>query len=328
MSASAASAHDGAVPPPGRAAGLTRAGVRGIEKVIRLRTGDREQLYDARLEASVDFAAATATEDRMTALEEQVDQAIGEVILGETVARAESLACRLAERLRDAQGAPRAEVTIEARYPEQKPAPVSGIPTQELYTLIGTAVAHAGGTRRLVGVSAQGMLASPRTQDAVAARTREMLAGEGFDADRVDRIMRAVPMATENCRGFGTLRIGLDEATTADLEAADLLAIVEGSMSSEIYELMKRSDERAVVQRAHARPRSVQDCVHAMIAGVLERYAGLPDGSFVAARQESLETTRRHTVVAERTGLLGELRAGTARGDGAHATLRAWLDAA
>ena len=40
-------------------------------------------------------------------------------------------------------------------------------------------------------------------------------------------------------------------------------------MSSEIYELMKRSDEAAVVEKAHRRPRFVEDCVREMIGGVL-----------------------------------------------------------
>ena len=54
-------------------------------------------------------------------------------------------------------------------------------------------------------------------------------------------------------------------------------------MSSEIFELMKRSDEAAVVERAHRRPRAVDDCVQAMVAGVVERFADLPDAAFVSA---------------------------------------------
>ena len=42
-------------------------------------------------------------------------------------------------------------------------------------------------------------------------------------------------------------------------------------MSSEIYELMKRSDEAHVVEKAHRRPRFVEDCVREMIRGVVER---------------------------------------------------------
>ena len=80
-------------------------------------------------------------------------------------------------------------------------------------------------------------------------------------------------------------------------------------MSSEIYELMKRSDERAVVEKAHRRPRFVEDCVREMVRGVVERFRDLGDDAFVSARQENLETIHQHDVVAERFGLLGELRA-------------------
>ena len=62
----------------------------------------------------------------MSRFEEVVNDAIGEVVLGERVFRAETLAMHIAERVRDRQGARRAEVRIEARYPEHKPAPVSG----------------------------------------------------------------------------------------------------------------------------------------------------------------------------------------------------------
>lgn len=51
-------------------------------------------------------------------------------------------------------------------------------------------------------------------------------------------------------RGLGTLHIGCPEHCAIDLDAARLLAIVEDSMSSEIYELTKRSDEGAVVKKA------------------------------------------------------------------------------
>ena len=87
---------------------------------------------------------------------------------------------RVAETVRERQGALRAEVTIAARYPEDKPAPVSGITTQEMYTLFGSAVASERGTRRLVGVAAQGMTACPCAQELVAASARERLTGRGL----------------------------------------------------------------------------------------------------------------------------------------------------
>ena len=90
-------------------------------------------------------------------------------------------------------------------------------------------------------------------------------------------------------------------------------------MSSEIYELMKRSDEAAVVEKAHRRPRFVEDCVREAIGGVVERFGAMGDGTFVMARQENLETIHQHNVVAERFGLLGELRHELATGEHAAA---------
>ena len=147
----------------------------------------------------------------MSRFEEVVNDAIGEVILGESTFRAETLAQHIAELVRERQDAARAEVTIAARYPEHKPAPVSGIPTQEIYTLHGSAVASATGTRRLIGVAAPGMTACPCAQTLVQERSRERLAEQGFSDDEIERVFDAVPVATHNQRGLGTLHIGCPE---------------------------------------------------------------------------------------------------------------------
>ena len=191
-------------------------------------------------------------------------------------------------------------MTIAARYPETVPTPASGLPTQEIYTLLGTAVASERGTRTLTGVEAQGMTACPCAQELVAGRSRERLAAEGFTDDEIERVFAAVPVATHNQRGIGSLHIGRPEGVELEVDARDLLHIVEQSMSSEIYELMKRSDEVTVVEKAHRNPRFVEDCVREMVRRVAEPYPQLGDGGFVLARQENLETIHRHSVVAER----------------------------
>jgi GTP cyclohydrolase I/GTP cyclohydrolase-4 len=93
---------------------------------------------------------------------------------------------------------------------------------------------------------------------------------------------------------------------------------------------MKRSDEAAVVEKAHRRPRFVEDCVREMIGGVVAVFPGLGDDSFVSARQENLESIHQHNVTAERFGLLGELRAELAGGEPSrhHVSMREWLDGA
>jgi GTP cyclohydrolase-4 len=308
---------------------ISRVGVTGIEKVIRIRQNGAEQLFSARFECVVDLGAKQKGA-HMSRFEEVVNEAIGDVVLGEAAFKAETLAEHIAQLVRVRQDARRAEVSIEARFPEHKPAPVSGIQTQELYTLHGSAVASELGTRRLIGVTAQGITACPCAQELVAGAARERLAGEGFDAEEIDRIIAAVPVATHNQRGLGTLNIGCTESCDDEIEAATLLEIVEQSMSSEIYELMKRSDEAAVVEKAHRRPRFVEDCVREMIRGVVDAFPGLDDRAFVSAHQLNLETIHQHNVVAERFGTLGEIRRELATGIPAteHTSRRAWLDGA
>jgi len=306
---------------------LSRVGVTNVEKVIRIQAGGTETLFSARLDCFVDLGPRQKGA-HMSRFEEVVNDAIGEVILTETAFRAETLAQHIAEKVRDRQGARRAEVRIEARYPEQKSAPVSGIDTQEIYTLHGVAVASAAGTRRLIGVTAQGMTACPCAQTLVQAASRERLAADGFSDAEIERVFAAVPVATHNQRGLGTLHIGCPESCTTDIDAERLLALVEDAMSSEIYELMKRSDEGAVVEKAHRRPRFVEDCVREMIRGVIDGFPELADDSFVSARQENLETIHQHNVVADRFGLLGELRTELTSGvhSPEHVSMRDWLD--
>lgn len=306
---------------------LSRVGVTGVEKVIRVEADGDENLYHADFECFVDLNPRQAGV-HMSRFEEVVGEAIDEVVLGEAF-RAEVLAAHIAQRVRERQGGLRAEVSVKARYPETAITPASRQRTQEIYVLFGTAVASVRGTRTLTGVQAQGMTACPCAQEMVGGLARERLAEAGFDAEQIERAIEAVPVATHNQRGIGTLHIGCPEGGPAWIDAPQLLRIVERSMSSEIYELMKRPDELAVVEKAHAQPRFVEDCVREMVRRVLEGYPDLPGEAFVMARQENLETIHRHSVIAERYGKLDDLRAELESGEHQrrHTTVREWLEA-
>src|SRR3712207_8104981 len=105
------------------------------------------------------------------------------------------------------------------------------------------------------------MTSCPCAQEMLMSRSRERLSEDGFSDDEIERVFEAVPVATHNQRGLGTLYVGCPETCTEGIEASRLLRIVEDSMSSEVYELMKRTDEADVVEKAHRRPRFVEDCV-------------------------------------------------------------------
>ena len=321
------SATDVQASVPATQVSLSRVGVTAVEKVIRVKADGAENLYHANFECFVDLEPRQAGV-HMSRFEEIVGEAIDEVVLGEAF-RAEVLAAHIAQRVRERQQGRRAEVSVTARYPETVSTPATGHSTQEIYGLFGTAVASERGTRTLTGVQAQGMTACPCAQEMVAELGRERLAAAGFDPEQVERAIEAVPLATHNQRGIGTLYVGCPEGGAKSwIDAPELLRIVEGSMSSEIYELMKRPDELAVVAKAHAQPRFVEDCVREMIRAVVEGYPGLPAEAFVMARQENLETIHRHNVVAERYGTLGDLRHELSSGEHQehHTTMREWLE--
>jgi MptA/FolE2 family GTP cyclohydrolase len=157
----------------------------------------------------------------------------------------------------------------------------------------------------------------------VRGRATERLLEAGFDDGDVERILELVPLATHNQRGRGTLFVGSDHPVNAE----QLAAIVEGSMSSPIYELLKRPDELFVVEHAHLQPRFVEDSVRISLQSVLDRYPELNDGDFLFARQLNFETIHSHEVLAERYGTAGELRAELETGEpaGRHTELRDWL---
>jgi len=314
---------------PATAIGLSRVGVVGVEKVIRVDASGQAgpELFFAEFECYVDLSAKQAGV-HMSRFEEIVNEAIDAVVLGEAF-KAETLAGHIAERVRDRQGGSRAEVSVAARYPETVPTPATGSRTQEIYSLFGTAVASAVGVRTLTGVQAQGMTACPCAQELVAAGARDRLGEHGYDEGQIEEILGAVPVATHNQRGIGTLYVGAPEGSGVEIDARELLRIVESSMSSEIYELMKRADERAVVEKAHANPRFVEDCVREMVRQIAAAHPELAEGGFVLARQENLETIHRHNVIAERygevAGILRELESGEHAGP--HLTMREWLNA-
>jgi MptA/FolE2 family GTP cyclohydrolase len=177
--------------------------------------------------------------------------------------------------------------------------------------------------RKVVGVEATGINACPCAQGLVRGKASERLLEAGFEALDVERILELVPLATHNQRGRGTLYVGSDQPVNAE----QLAGIVESSMSSPIYELLKRPDELFVVEHAHLQPRFVEDSVRISLGSTLERYPELQDEDFVLARQLNFETIHSHDVLAERYGTVGELR-GELR-DGApaarHTELREWL---
>ena len=295
-------AHDLQASPSEVPLALSRAGVGGVQKAIRIRYGETEKLIAAEIDCTVDLEQ-TQKGVHMSRFPELFEEAIEQVVIGEALL-VEQLAEHIAANIVERQRALCAEVRIQARYPVERETPVTGLPTQEMVSLIGLAGASADRTRRLVGVEATGINACPCAQGLVRERAAERLGEAGFDELDVERILELVPLATHNQRGRGTLFVG----TETTVNAEELVRIVEGSMSSPVYELLKRPDELFVVEHAHLQPRFVEDSVRIALRDALAAYPGLADGDFLLSRQVNLETIHSHDVIAERYGTAGELR--------------------
>ena len=302
--------------------GLSRAGVTGVQKAVRIGRGRHEKLIAATIDCTVDLDPSQKGV-HMSRFPELFEEAI-EGVVADNAFLIEDLAEHVAARIVERQHAVLAEVQIRARYPYERTTPVTALSTQEMVTLIGIAAASRTGVRRIVGVEAIGINACPCAQGLVRGRASERLLEAGFDTHDVERILQLVPIATHNQRGQGTLLVG----TSHRVNAERLVELVEASMSSPIYELLKRPDELFVVEHAHLQPRFVEDSVRVALKSMLDDLPDLDDADFVLSRQLNFETIHAHEVVAERYGTIGELRtelAGGAHGPLRHTELRDWL---
>jgi len=281
---------------------LGRAGVVGVKKALLLGTGNRQQWFEATFDLYADLDTKRAGV-HMSRFSDVLEEVLEEKATT-SWPRIELLAQAVAEAIVDRQVVARAEVHIHTALPLQKWTPVSGRRTQEVYGLIAQAVATKHGSRRLLGVEVEGMVACPCAQDMVHSFARMRLQEEGFPDNIIEKMLSITPLATHNQRGRATLLIGANQ----DIEAGDLVALVESSMSSENYSLLKRPDELYIVNKAHANPHFVEDVVREILNGVVDKYIGLPDDTFVWVHQRNEETIHKYDVDAEGWGTLGELR--------------------
>ncbi len=300
---------------------LSRAGVTNLSRIIQIANGSRGVLFHAELDIFADLKPEQAGV-HMSRFSDVLEAVTAE-ILPEPSPDIESLAKRLAQQVVRTQYAIRSEVHIRAHSPMMKVTPISAKPVEELYTLISMASSTQEHTRCLVGVETEGMTVCPCAQDMVRSYSRDLLLEEGFTSAQIERIIDILPMASHNQRGRGTLLIGSEMRVRAE----NLVHIVEASMSSETYELLKRTDEFFIVNKAHRNPRFVEGVVREMLRNVVEIYPDLPDDAFVLARQENFEGVHKHNALAERFGTFGELRREMISGDHVirHTTLEEWL---
>jgi GTP cyclohydrolase-4 len=307
---------------PGVHVRLGRAGVVGVKKSLLIGSEGHQKWFDATFDLYADLDPQRAGV-HMSRFSDVLEEVLEELALNQWP-KIEILAEATAKAIVERQKVTRAEVQMRTAYPLQKWTPVSGRRTQEVYGLRAQAVATKQSSRRMIGVEVEGMVACPCAQDMIHAFARTRLQEEGFERDVIDKMLSVTPLATHNQRGRATLMIGTEQ----DIEAGDLIALVESAMSSENYALLKRPDELYIVNKAHTNPRFVEDVVREVLGAVVDKYQEFPDDTFVWIHQRNEETIHKYDVEAEGWGTLGELRQEILQGQGVehHTSKEEWLE--
>ena len=307
---------------PGVHVRLGRAGVVGVRKSLLIGNEGHQKWFDATFDLYADLDPKRAGV-HMSRFSDVLEEVLEDLAISQWP-KIELLAEAIAEAVVERQKVTRAEVHIHTAYPLQKWTPVSGRRTQEVYGLLAHAVATPRGSRRMIGVEVEGMVACPCAQDMIHSFARVRLQEEGFEKDAIDKMLSITPLATHNQRGRATLMIGTDQ----DIDAGNLIALVESAMSSENYALLKRPDELYIVNKAHTNPRFVEDVVREVLGSVVDKYPELGDDTFVWIHQRNEETIHKYDVEAEGWGTLGELRQEILQGQGVerHTSREEWLE--
>ena len=82
--------------------------------------------------------------------------------------------------------------------------------------------------------------------------------------------------------------------STQSIWIEDLIAIIEGSASSELYALLKRQDEKAVTERAYENPVFVED----LVRNVAVKLNAHPDITWYKVEAENHESIHNHNAYA------------------------------
>jgi GTP cyclohydrolase-4 len=276
---------------------LTRVGVTGVEKPVQIDRPGASQTHA--LHASFDLFVDLPAGQRGIHMSRNLE-AIGEV-LDETVREprkglewvVEDTARELLDRHDYASVA---EVEAESTFFVEQRTP-SGAETMEPYELVAKARAdREGELRRSIGVVVTGMTACPCAMET----TQHIL------EDEQDATIENAPSVTHNQRNETLFMIDVREGN--DVNAEDMVRLVEESMSAPTFELLKRGDEARLVLQAHESPRFVEDVVREVLSRARKAYDHLPDDTVLTVKSEAEESIHKHNAFAERVTTLGDLR--------------------
>lgn len=284
---------------------LTRVGIEGVKRPVIIRRPGREVTLVPTFDISVDLPAEQKG-SHMSRHVEVIHRAVDHAVRDENDSL-EKLVERVArDLLRSHEYAAYADVKLSADYFLQKESP-DGRNVTENYRIFARAKVRKDDEIpwRAIGVEVSGMSACPCAMENVRVLLKRELREKDIDEERL-KILDMIPVPTHNQKNRTFLEIGM--AGPMDIEADELISLIESNLSSPTYEILKRKGEAELVLEAHRKPKFVEDVVRDIIDGFLDRYRNLPDEAVLHVKSVSEESIHKHDAFAERISDLGELR--------------------
>jgi len=288
---------------------LTRVGVKNVKKLVEVSRGEkRPVIFISNFDVFVDLPGSLKGAN-LSRNFEVIDEVLQQAIDGD-VKEIEDLCSVVARKLLDRhEYADNTEVMMRSQFMVKRETPVSHTSCHEVVKVHARAVARRTFrepiVRKSIGAEVTGMTACPCAQDIMKERALYVLKDLKIEDEKIDTFLREVPMATHNQRGRGFLCIEIDDDQHVKLEK--IIRILKDSMSTSIYELLKRGDESYVVLNAHKNPRFVEDCVREVAKKVLAEFSDLPGDSLITIKQTNEESIHQHDAYAERRATMAEL---------------------
>jgi len=277
--------------------GINKVGCTGIKKQI-IRNG--YVLYPS-INAFVDLNKAQKG-IHMSRIIESIDEII-EKFMDKNISNCEDLCVDIAKELIKRQDyAQSSEVELFSDFPVKRTKFKDK--TTKIYDLIAKAKVSSREVKKSIGCSTIGMNACPCAQESIKEDTVEKLS-QYFNKEEIKKIIDTIPLATHNQRIKATLIVETDEKYHVDIEK--IIDALEKSVSSEIFEMLKRPEEAEVVKRAHRNALFVEDSVRLMLRNFYDSYYDLEDAN-ITARAESFESIHPHNAFSECKVSIKDLR--------------------
>ncbi len=281
---------------------LGKVGITGVRKPLNILRPERMQPLSATFQVFVDLPESRKGSD-LSRNAQILAEVVDETVLHPSPSLEAACATIARELLTRHSYATDAEVTAEAEYflrrgisPDKQ--------SLEDFTLVGKAWAHRDDgvtvVRKAIGAEAVGTTACPCAMETC----REELAREYPELSR--KTLSEMPVVTHNQRNRTRLTLILPE--NVEVEADEILEVIEASQSAPTYAILKRGDEGRLVLMAHRKPRFVEDVIRSALYLTGKKFAHLPDDVEVEAETQSEESIHKYDVRAEHRATLGELK--------------------